>query len=153
MGTEAYYTGRQVKVEPDGTVIIINTKVGTRKVVDEAGAPRKGVDNGKQKKTEKAEFPEGAIKSLKPLLRQIFDNGYDDEAHWAKVVAEAPMGVQDAVNRLRAAGKSHEEAARELITSDPTGFENSSWGRLTELQIEEKITEMAEILLPLYQNK
>jgi len=107
-------------------------------------------DKGRQGEPEKPEFPEDTIDSLRPLLRPIFANAFDDEAHWAEKVANARLDPQVAVNRLRNAGKGRLEVAKVLVTSDPLVAENTAFHRLSQEQIDEKVVEAAAILLPYY---
>ena len=137
-----------IHIEGKGRVKV--TRGDTTIILDESGAHRKSVDNGKAKEAKKPEFPEGTLESLRPLLRQVFDSGFEDEGYWAKIVDKAIMDPNTAVNRLRNAGKSHLEVAKALVESDPEGHENIEWGKIDESQVQAKISEVAKILLPFY---
>lgn len=139
----------------DSRRVVVKGTGMTEDVFEETAAPRRGMDNGKVVKgeTNKTDFPEGTLDSLRPLLRQVFDNGFDEEAYWAKVQDSATMDPQDAVNKLRAAGQGISKVARELVVSDKLGFENRRFKRLNEDQIKDKISQVASILRPYYRYK
>ena len=129
------------------------TRGGITVILDESGAPRESVDNGKIQEVKKRFYPQGTLPSLRPLLRSLFDSGFDDDAYWARLDDEVTMGPQKAINKLRNAGRSCMEVAEALVLSDPKGRENIQFGNIDKSQIEAKIAEVFNKLLPFYQNK
>ena len=140
-----------IHIQSKGKVSV--TRGGVTVILDESGAPRESVDNGKIQDVKKRFYPQGTLPSLRPLLRSLFDSGFDDDAYWARLDDEVTMGPQKAINKLRNAGRSCMEVAEALVLSDPKGRENIQFGNIDKSQIEAKIAEVFNKLLPFYQNK
>lgn len=144
--------GKKIEFAGKGKINIISG--GTVITIEEAAAPRKTLDVGKEK-GEKTSFPEGTLESLRPILRGVFsiDISENADSYWAEIDSKATMTPQEAANKLKRAGKGHVEVSRALVLSDQAVIGNLQWGRLDKEQLNAQVAEVAEIMRPLFQTK
>ena len=143
------------KIELIGKGTLKITAKGVDKIIIEQAAPRKIVDNGNPEKITHFGPPKGTIESLYPLLREITgaDNSENADGYWMGVDKKATMLPQNAVNKLKRAGYGHLETANLLIKSDPLISMGMALNNFSQEEVDVKVSEVATLLLPLFQNK
>lgn len=145
-------TGRIEMIGKGKLKITINGEVRT---FSEQAAPRKIVDNGNPDKKKEVRFPKGTIESLRPLMREVSgaDISENADGYWLGVDKMVSMTQQTAVNKLKRAGIGHLETARMLIQSDPLINLGLAHNNFSQEEVDVKVSEVATLLLPLFQNK
>lgn len=100
----------------------------------------------------KLKVPEGAIKSLRPLLQEAFGLFGEDQGqgYWEKLSQEAPLKPYEACNKLRNAGINHIEATRLIIDNEPRVQEALSHGDICDDTIESFVSLVSATILQEY---
>jgi len=146
---------RKIELAGKGKIKIVSRGV-TEIVIGETAAPRKTIDKGNPEKRDKSpKYPEGTIESLRPLLRGVFgsDNSEAADGYWMGVDKMATMTQEQAANKLKRAGIGHEAAARMLMMSDSLVNRGLANNNFTQKEVDAKISEVANILLPFFRNR